>query len=193
MTTVNSIRCFLLFAMILIYKSQCFHINLTKIGRKNIVQKSLLSKFKTFNLYSNENSEVIVIKNDSSVLTFSSNLENLNKLYMRCSWISWWVQIILSVISGVILTFANTVRQGSLNSYSFWTSGFAFSSIGVFVSLINAIWTWNVTRLCRRINSNAIKAKSIIPTLKRYSSISVVLSLIGIIVLFHYFYINDSI
>jgi hypothetical protein len=48
----------------------------------------------------------------SNVESATQSVPNINKLFVRCSWISWWFQIILSVVSAVILTFANSVRQG---------------------------------------------------------------------------------
>ena len=44
--------------------------------------------------------------------------------YYRTSWFTWWAQIILSVVSGSIITFANIVRQTTVKDYSFWFSGF---------------------------------------------------------------------
>jgi Protein of unknown function (DUF3611) len=100
---------------------------------------------------------------------------------VRCSWVSWWIQIVLSVISGVILTFANTVRRGG-NSFSFWSSGFAMSSIGVLISFINCAWTWNITRLTRRVTYKTIENIKIIPTFRKYFRISVMLSLTGMFI-----------
>lgn len=118
-----------------------------------------------------------------SVTFPSGSFENIATLYTRCSWISWWIQIILSVVAGVILTFANSVRQSSeKGAYFLWTSGFVFSTTGVLISLVSSIWTWNMTRLKRRLSLNKIKENAILPTLKRSSKISVVLSLVGMFV-----------
>jgi hypothetical protein len=108
------------------------------------------------------------------------NLVNLNKLIGRCSWISWWIQITLSVISGVILTFANTVRRSG-TAFSFWSSGFALSAIGVGISFINCLWTWNITRLTRRVAFNTIDKQKIIPTFRRYFRIAIIISLLGML------------
>jgi hypothetical protein len=42
--------------------------------------------------------------------SLSKQLISLTRLITRVSWLSWWTQITLSIISGVILTFAGTVR-----------------------------------------------------------------------------------
>ena len=110
-----------------------------------------------------------------------SDISSLNKLVVRSNWISWWFQIVLSVISGVILTFANTVRRGG-GIQSVWGSGFAFSTIGVVVSFVNAIWTWNFTRLSRRIAFKKIDDSKVKPTIIKYCHISVFLSLLGMLI-----------
>ena len=92
-----------------------------------------------------------------------------------------WFQIVLSVISAVILTFANTVRRGG-STQSLWASGFSFSAIGVAIAFLNSFWTFSSTRLSRRIAANKIEVKKIFPTLLRYCRISVILSLVGLLV-----------
>ena len=108
------------------------------------------------------------------------SITNLNRLFIRCSWISWWIQIVLSVIAGVILTFANTVRKGG-TYFSFWSAGFALSSIGVGFSFLNCLWTWNITRLARRVANKSIERIKIIPTYRNYLRFSVSLSLLGML------------
>ena len=103
-----------------------------------------------------------------------------SRLAFRCTVISWWIQIILTVISSVILTFANTVRQSS-NAQSFWTSGFAFSSIGVIISYASALLTWKNSRMCRKlvVATDEVKAKL---GLKKDFQFSITLSLVGMFV-----------
>jgi len=108
--------------------------------------------------------------------------QNINRLYARVGWTSWWFQIVLSVISGVILTFANTVKSTSNLQTNPWTSGFAFSSIGVLAAFINVFWTWNLTRTNRRIALKKVDPTKILPTLKRMSQISVFISLSGMFI-----------
>ena len=92
-----------------------------------------------------------------------------------------WFQIVLSIISAVILTFANTVRRGG-STQSLWASGFSFSAIGVATAFVNCFWTFSSTRLSRRIAANKVEIKKIFPTLKRYCRISVILSLAGLFI-----------
>ena len=103
-----------------------------------------------------------------------------SRLALRSTVISWWVQIILTVISSVILTFANTVRQSS-NGQSFWTSGFAFSSIGVIISYVSAFLTWKNSRMCKKliVATDERKAKL---SLKKAFQFSISLSMVGMLV-----------
>jgi len=110
----------------------------------------------------------------------SQSLASIATLYRRVSWVSWWFQVILSVIGGVILTFANTVRKGG-STYALWSSGFAFSGIGAISALLNAFWTWNITRTTRRVAKRKIDDSRVVPTLRRLSKISVTVSLLGMV------------
>jgi hypothetical protein len=107
-------------------------------------------------------------------------LINLNLLVTRSSWVAWWVQIILTVISFVILSFANAVRNGA--NAQVITSGFFLSAVGVCVSFINCFTTWNFTRLSRRVVQGKIPSHSINDIFRKYAQISVGISLIGMLV-----------
>lgn len=126
----------------------------------------------------------ISMKSTTGTLTVKPSLksiDNLNKLYIRSSWISWWIQIILTVVSGVILTFANTVRSIT-TIRELWFSGFSFSTVGVCISFFSSFLTWNFTRLGRRIQTQKINEENVIPTFRKYTQLSIFTSLIGMLV-----------
>lgn len=162
----------------------------TLVNKRFISSRSTLS---TYRLYSAHDQALILYSSATDASSANSKgsqdfdtktkspFHSINLLYMRFSWLTWWAQVILSVISGVILTFANTVRLSGF-SKSLWTSGFSFSTIGVILSFVSTFWTWNVTRLNRRIQLNKIQKANIIPTLRKYSEISIALSLVGMLV-----------
>lgn len=112
-------------------------------------------------------------------LITARNVNVVNRAFNRASWIAWWAQIILTVISGVILTFANAVRPVGTKSGDLWMSGFVFSTMGVATALVNMFWTWNITRLCRRITRQKMEEARSIVLLRRYAQISVFISLVG--------------
>ena len=109
-----------------------------------------------------------------------SSYIDLSRFIIRSSWVSWWIQIILSVISSVILTFANTVRTGGMQQ-SFWSSGFAFSSLGVLVAFANTFWTWIITRLCRQVGLKKVDSNKVVPLFRRNFRISIGISLFGML------------
>jgi len=78
------------------------------------------------------------------------------------------------------LTFANTVRGTA--TFSFWGNGFAFSVIGVFVAFTNALWTWNMTRVARRIGAKKVEESRVLPILRGNTRFSISLSLVGMLV-----------
>eukprot|EP01031_Cornospumella_fuschlensis_P030856 gene30856-37287_t len=102
----------------------------------------------------------------------------LVRLYYRSSWISWWVQVVLTVVASVILTFANTVRQVASKDGSIWMNGFAFSVVSAIFSGASVFWTWNTARSCLRLSRvDSRKTSSI---LRKYCQTAVGLSLAGI-------------
>ena len=147
----------------------------------NSISRSRVSISMRSSQYQSQSALHAMFETSSPQASETTSLNSLNRLVVRTNWISWWFQIILSVISGVILTFANTVRKGG-GIQSLWGSGFAFSTIGVILSFVNAIWTWNFTRLSRRISLKKIDDIKIKPTIIKYCQISVFLSLIGMLI-----------
>lgn len=109
----------------------------------------------------------------------TSDSMQLTKLFSRASWVSWWIQVILSVVSAITLVFANTVRQGAEKTLYFWSSGFAFSAASILLALANTLWTFNITKLCSRVAFKKVEEKNVAPNFRKYSQISVALSLFG--------------
>jgi hypothetical protein len=109
-----------------------------------------------------------------------SDLFSYYRFAFRLTWLSWWVQIILTVISSVILTFANTVRQ-SASTYSIWMSGFAFSTIGVFISFFSCLLTWNNSRKLKRF-TNESNEQMAIKSIQKSFKYSVWISLLGMFI-----------
>jgi hypothetical protein len=67
----------------------------------------------------------------------------------RVSWLSWWAQMILSVIASVTLMFARnvTTQSSQLNPVG---SGFFLAGAGIITSFVSIFWTWGAARLSRR-------------------------------------------
>ncbi|EKX46361.1 translocon at the inner envelope membrane of chloroplast 21 like protein, partial [Guillardia theta CCMP2712] len=66
----------------------------------------------------------------------------------QSSWLSWWAQVILSVISAITLFFANAVRgpmQGNILA-----NGVFMAGLGLALSFINVIWTTGYQRIAAK-------------------------------------------
>lgn len=149
---------------------QCLPTAYIKSGKleQRILRSGLTSKLARFSSLQS---------NDISPPTQTSqSSKSIVSTFYRGSWFSWWVQIILSVVSGITLTFA---KQQAQRGFSLWSSGFAFSALGVLTAYINAFWTWNITRLCVRINSGKVEPDKVKVSLRKYAKISVGISLVG--------------
>jgi hypothetical protein len=68
----------------------------------------------------------------------------------RFSWLSWWSQVILTVVSSVILLFARNVTQRS-SKIGGSGSGFALTGLGIVVSILSILWTWGGARLGQKL------------------------------------------
>lgn len=152
-------------------KNSCF--KLEKIVRReklSFIVQSTLSEAESPSSDPVENIEKAIESNRSLGLV---------RLYYRSSWVSWWVQVVLTVISGVILTFANTVRQAAAkDAPSIWMNGFAFSVVSAIFSSVSVFWTWNTARSCLRLSR--VDSRRAASTLRKYCQTAVGLSLAGI-------------
>jgi hypothetical protein len=63
-------------------------------------------------------------------------------------WTSWWTQTILSVVSGVLLLFANSVMQRPSPAL---VGGIVLALAGLGTAFCSIFWTWGFTRLSVRL------------------------------------------
>ena len=99
-----------------------------------------------------------VVDNDNSngntvvpATKFTILMRQISKTLSRTSWISWWSQVILTVISSIILLFAKSISSAGSSS-STGRGSFVSSGIGILISTISILWTWgNGTRLSQRL------------------------------------------
>jgi Protein of unknown function (DUF3611) len=102
---------------------------------------------------------------NTSTTTTTTMIRQVSKTLQRTSWISWWSQVILTVISSIILLFAKSITP--LYNNSSRTNNFVLSGIGIFWSTLSILWTWgNGTRLSQRLLRTATTTATplILPT-----------------------------
>ena len=102
-------------------------------------------------------SSAVVDNNDDSnngntvvpTTKFTILMRQISKTLSRTSWISWWSQVILTVISSIILLFAKSISSAGTTA---GRGSFVSSGIGILISTISILWTWgNGTRLSQRL------------------------------------------
>jgi len=70
-------------------------------------------------------------------------------------WLSWWAQVILSTISGVLLLFANSVSH-TANAATL--AGRLLALGGLAAAFASTFWSWGYTRLSARLERKATPA-----------------------------------
>merc|ERR1719272_1572567 len=68
-------------------------------------------------------------------------------------WLSWWTQTILSVVSGVLLLFANSVMQRPSPAL---VGGLALALAGLGTAFFSMFWTWGYTRISVRLGRQLV-------------------------------------
>jgi hypothetical protein len=109
-------------------------------------------------------------------------IRQISKTLQRTSWISWWSQVILTVISSIILLFAKSISPITMNINN--RNSFILSSIGILISSISILWTWgNGTRLSKRLyNRIPISSNTIVTTMiHRAITIGIIINCIGLL------------
>jgi hypothetical protein len=122
---------------------------------------------------------------DQAVSSLSSDqdplIQELAITLRRVNWVSWWSQVVLSVISTVTLVFAKSVLKTGVDRTSV-AGGFLFAGSGITLGFLSIIWTWGGSRLSKRLRQNdysRIKAANMI---RRTITIGSVINLIGMFV-----------
>mmetsp|Transcript_31269 Transcript_31269/g.61987 ORF Transcript_31269/g.61987 Transcript_31269/m.61987 type:complete len:277 (+) Transcript_31269:60-890(+) len=99
------------------------------------------------------------------------------------SWLSWWSQVILTVISSVTFVFARNVMDMQAVSpleFSRVASKFILPGAGIVTSIMSIIWTWGGRRLSRRFIRRSPSRVESANLLRRVINVGVTLNLIGL-------------
>ena len=106
------------------------------------------------------------------------NVRNASSKNMRTSsWIAWWMQAILSVVSTVTLVFANAVKGTTQTSII--SNGILLAAIGLSLSYINIIWTWAYRNLARSLPTSDEKG---VKNLQKTIKVGVTIALVGMLI-----------
>jgi Protein of unknown function (DUF3611) len=107
-------------------------------------------------------------------------IRNAAKILQRTSWLSWWCQVILTVISSVILLFAKS--NSSITNSGGGSSNFVLSTVGLLCSIVSIVWTWgNGTRLSRRFLIRPISRQQVQSMIRRAIQVGITLNCLGLL------------
>lgn len=103
-----------------------------------------------------------------------------------CSWISWWSQLVLTVISAVTFLFARNVMDAQAAATPLElgriASKFFLPGLGLVASAMSIVWTWGQRRLARRFvrrtGTSRVEAANL---LRRVIRVGVTLNLAGLL------------
>lgn len=101
-----------------------------------------------------EGSEGLEVDVSKSTSIASLDYVSAAKALWRLGWITWWVQLILTVISAVILLFAFAFPGVNVRS-SASAVGFILSGAGIVVAFFSLFWTYSYTRLSLWLKGDA--------------------------------------
>jgi hypothetical protein len=78
------------------------------------------------------------------------DIQRASRALWRVGWWTWWVQLVLTTISGVIVLFAFAFPGVNIRSTASAT-GFVCAGVGVALATVSLFWTYGYTRLAIRL------------------------------------------
>ena len=112
-------------------------------------------------------------------------IQETSRILRRVSFFSWWSQVILTTVSGVILTFARRITIAGTRDAAVLTAGpsFFLSGLGLMVSAVSILWTWgNGSRLSQRLVRRPVSRIQTAHMLRRAVRVGVTLNMVGLLV-----------
>ncbi|CAN8075081.1 unnamed protein product [Agarophyton chilense] len=86
-------------------------------------------------------------------------LQSASRALWRIGWVTWWLQLILTVIAAVILLFAFLFPGINVRSAAS-AVGFAISGAGIVFAFLSLFWTYGYTRLALWLRDKQIQEKA---------------------------------
>ena len=132
------------------------------------------------------------LSSQTTTTTLFSSQSGTDSLVYRASkslkastWLSWWSQVILTVISAVTFIFARNVMEASSMSFNMGLGTvapkFVLPGLSTVLSTMSIIWTWGGKRLAkrflRRTNTTPVEAANL---LRRVIKVGATINLTGL-------------
>lgn len=117
----------------------------------------------------------------ASAIKKDSLIESSAITLRRLTWVSWWSQVILTVVSSITLLFAKSVLRAGPET-SAVAGGFVFAGSGIALSFLSIIWTWGGTRLSKRLRRAMYSRIKVANMIRRTITIGSSLNLFGMLI-----------
>lgn len=78
------------------------------------------------------------------------DIQRASRAFWKIGWWTWWIQLVLTTISGVIVLFAFAFPGVNIRSTASAT-GFVCAGLGVSIAFVSLLWTYGYTRLAIRL------------------------------------------
>jgi hypothetical protein len=140
-------------------------------GNKNHIQK-YCDRTSTYRNLRAASSDALVTPGGKDDLVFQAS----NVLF-RISWLSWWSQVILTVVSSITLIFARNILLASARNQG--GDGLLLAGTGLAVSFISILWTWGGARLAQRLVKKETTRISAANMIRRCLSVGITINLAG--------------
>lgn len=108
---------------------------------------------------------------DPEVLVFQRE----SRAFGAASWLTWWTQMILSVVSTVTLTFANAARMNA----SSLTVGLVLAAAGVTCGYVSTFWMWGYKGFSKRLLRIDVDRVQLATQARRSLRVGIIINLVG--------------
>lgn len=111
---------------------------------------------------------------------FKIEVRQFARFLQSAAWFSWWAQVILNVVSGVILFFTNAfVASGQQRNL--FANGFVFAASGLALGAVSVFWTWGFTGVARRLRKNILEPTSSLAMIRRVLRTAIGINVLGLL------------
>lgn len=117
-----------------------------------------------------------------SIETNSIDVQRASRALWKAGWWAWWIQLVLSTISGVIVLFAIAFPGVNIRTTAS-SIGVLLCGSSVAIALTSLLWTYGYTRLAIRVRQSQPKFLANAPARVRgYIRVGLIISVFGLFV-----------